>query len=270
MLTTITQGPHGEGFKFGPHFIRIVRDFITDAGTKEEIGFVATDLAKALDRGDGRQVTRALDPDQKGLHLVQTPGGIQSLTVVSESGLYRIVLRSDKPQAEPLMDVVTRQILPALRKTGTYSVAGEQLPGGKPALDVKAACEVYMLFASALPAIGVEPGIAFAQAATSIEETTGISMAHMRQALPATKSVIPTLNATEMGKRLGGLSAKAANRQLRDAGLQSYDGSQWQLTEAGKKHGEAKPYARNGHTGHQLLWRPSALDVLIKQAKEAS
>ena len=77
MVIYIYTAPDGDsGFSFGDHFIRLVRDFTTEAGTTEDIGFVATDLAKALERGDGGQVTRALDPDQKGLHLVQTPSGL--------------------------------------------------------------------------------------------------------------------------------------------------------------------------------------------------
>jgi prophage antirepressor-like protein len=111
-----------EGFWFGPHFIRLVRGFTTEAGTVEDIGFVATDLAKALDMQDARNATRGLDPDQKGRHKVTTPGGIQSMTVVSESGFYDLVVRSNKAEARPLRNLVTRQILPALRKTGTYSV----------------------------------------------------------------------------------------------------------------------------------------------------
>jgi hypothetical protein len=110
-----------EGFWFGPQFIRLVRGFTTEAGTVEDIGFVATDLAKALEHYDATRLTRLLDPDQKGLHRVETPGGLQSLTVISESGFYDVVVRSDKPQGKQLRAVVTREILPQIRKTGGYS-----------------------------------------------------------------------------------------------------------------------------------------------------
>lgn len=55
----------------------------TEAGTTEDIGFVATDLAKALEHRDAATAVRGLDSDQKGTHQVRTPGGTQSLTVVS-------------------------------------------------------------------------------------------------------------------------------------------------------------------------------------------
>ena len=48
------------------------------------------------------QKARLLDPDQKGPHLVGTPGGLQSLTVISESGFYEVVVRNDEPQDKQL------------------------------------------------------------------------------------------------------------------------------------------------------------------------
>lgn len=45
------------------------------------------------------------------------------MKIVNEPGLYRLVLRSDKPQAEPFMDWVTEDVLPSIRKTGSYSLA---------------------------------------------------------------------------------------------------------------------------------------------------
>lgn len=103
------------GFWFGLHYIRLVRNFTTEAGTVEDIGFVAADLAKALDVGRQQELSRRLDPDQKGVYPIHTPGGLQSLTVISESGFYDVVVRSDKPQGKALRSLVTREILPQLR-----------------------------------------------------------------------------------------------------------------------------------------------------------
>lgn len=44
------------------------------------------------------------------------------MNVVSESGLYKLALRSDKPQAKAFQDWVTKEVLPSIRKTGTYSL----------------------------------------------------------------------------------------------------------------------------------------------------
>lgn len=51
------------------------------------------------------------------------------LTVISESGLYKLIMRSDKPQAKPFQDWVTREVLPSIRKTGSYELPkGEVMP----------------------------------------------------------------------------------------------------------------------------------------------
>lgn len=92
--------------------------------------WVASDVAKALGYRDGPAGVRMLRPNQRGSHSVCTPGGTQTVTIVSESGLYRMVMRSDRPDAEQFQDWVTDEVLPSIRKTGSYSVtsAGQKLP----------------------------------------------------------------------------------------------------------------------------------------------
>lgn len=48
-----------------------------------------------------------------------------SYTVISESGLYKLIMRSDKPEARGFQNWVTREVLPTIRKTGSYSVSKE-------------------------------------------------------------------------------------------------------------------------------------------------
>lgn len=88
--------------------------------------FVAVDICRALGLSD-KVVARTAASDEKGLHRVLTPGGTQRLTVVSESGLYKLIMRSDKPEAKRFQDWVTRDVLPAIRRTGSYVVGEEKL-----------------------------------------------------------------------------------------------------------------------------------------------
>jgi prophage antirepressor-like protein len=63
------------------------------------------------------------------LNLIEDGSCAVQLSVVSESGLYKLVMRSDKPQARPFQDWVTREVLPAIRKHGAYALAeGEAMP----------------------------------------------------------------------------------------------------------------------------------------------
>jgi anti-repressor protein len=84
--------------------------------------FVAADAALALGYRDGPSAIRKLRPNQKGAQPVCTPGGTQSMAVVSESGLYHLIMRSKRPDAERFQDWVTDEVLPAIRKTGSYTV----------------------------------------------------------------------------------------------------------------------------------------------------
>lgn len=84
--------------------------------------FVLADVCKVLEISNSRNISSRLDPDEKGVTLVDTLGGTQQMTIINESGLYTVILRSDKPQAKPFRKWVTSVVLPSIRKTGSYSV----------------------------------------------------------------------------------------------------------------------------------------------------
>ena len=90
--------------------------------------FVATDVAKILGFKDSFNLTRGLDEDEKGTHIVRTPGGNQEITVISEAGLYSAILRSRVPMAKEFKRWVIHEVLPQIRKTMVYisSPAGGQ------------------------------------------------------------------------------------------------------------------------------------------------
>jgi prophage antirepressor-like protein len=60
------------------------------------------------------------------------------MTIVSESGLYKLVMRSDKPEARSFQDWVTRDVLPSIRKDGDYIMGEEKLKTGEMGEDKKA------------------------------------------------------------------------------------------------------------------------------------
>lgn len=85
--------------------------------------FVANDLCKVLDHSNPSAAVAGLDADEKGLREVETLGGIQSMTCVTEPGMYKLMARSNKPSAKPFLRWLTHEVLPTIRKTGTYSTA---------------------------------------------------------------------------------------------------------------------------------------------------
>lgn len=90
------------------------------------IWFVASDVAAALNYRNSPDLTRILDEDEKGTHIVRTPGGNQEVATINESGLYHAILKSRKPEAVPFRKWVTNEVLPAIRKTGRYEQEQEQ------------------------------------------------------------------------------------------------------------------------------------------------
>ncbi|WP_417220557.1 BRO family protein [Arthrobacter sp.] len=85
--------------------------------------FVAKDVATVLSYRTAPDMTRRLEEADKGYAKVRTLGGEQELTVINESGLYDAVFRSNAEGAKPFRRWVTAEVLPAIRKTGSYAVA---------------------------------------------------------------------------------------------------------------------------------------------------
>ena len=86
------------------------------------VWFVAKDVCRVLDHPNVSQVCSRLDDDEKGIHIMDTLGGLQEMVVINESGLYSLVLTSRKPEAKAFKKWVTSEVLPAIRKTGSYAV----------------------------------------------------------------------------------------------------------------------------------------------------
>lgn len=84
--------------------------------------FVAADVCAVLAIRNNRDALASLDEDEKGVATTDTPGGAQQVSIVNEPGLYSLILRSRKPEAKAFKRWVTHEVLPAIRRTGSYSV----------------------------------------------------------------------------------------------------------------------------------------------------
>ena len=83
--------------------------------------FVAKDVCDALSLGRQQDSTRYIDEDEKGECLVDTSSGTQRMVVVTEAGLYSLIMRSRKPEAKTFKRWVTHDVLPSIRKHGMYA-----------------------------------------------------------------------------------------------------------------------------------------------------
>ena len=111
-------------FNFDSKTIRVV------TGENNEPWFVAADVCEALSIANNRDAVTRLDDDERGVATTDTPSGQQEMTIINESGLYSLILTSRKPEAKKFKKWVTSEVLPSIRKTGSYSVKGssETLP----------------------------------------------------------------------------------------------------------------------------------------------
>ncbi len=103
-------------FTFNSQSVRSLTD------EKGEPWFVAKDVCEILDLDNVTKALLRIPENHLALNLIQGEGGMRQVNTVDEPGLYRLILRSNKPEAEPFMEWVTSEVLPSIRKSGSYSV----------------------------------------------------------------------------------------------------------------------------------------------------
>lgn len=83
--------------------------------------FVGKDVATALGyERTADAIRQHVESDDKGVGEIQTPGGIQNMTIINESGLYALIFGSKLESAKRFKHWVTSEVLPSIRKTGGY------------------------------------------------------------------------------------------------------------------------------------------------------
>lgn len=160
--------------------------------------FVLKDVCEILGLNSPHKVADRLDEDERNqIPLVDSLGRKQEMTVISESGLYNVILRSDKPEAKPFRKWVTAEVLPSIRKTGSYSVKPEK---SNKALEIKEINARVRLSNQFLKIAKIE---------TLSAESRNILAAKAAEVLAGTE-LIPqpdfdqkTYSAAEVGKMLG-------------------------------------------------------------------
>lgn len=85
--------------------------------------FVGRDVAEVLGYSNTRDaISKHVDEEDKGVAKCDTPSGAQQMTIINESGMYSLILSSKLPSAKKFKRWVTIEVLPAIRKTGSYNL----------------------------------------------------------------------------------------------------------------------------------------------------
>ncbi|GIZ08359.1 phage antirepressor KilAC domain-containing protein [Flavobacterium sp. UMI-01] len=106
-----------EVFNFGNHEVRVV------VAENNEPMFVAKDVCEVLEYSSASDALRILDDDEKLIRKLCVAGQNRNVNVITESGLYSLVLRSNKPEAKAFKKWITSEVLPSIRKNGMYATA---------------------------------------------------------------------------------------------------------------------------------------------------
>lgn len=196
--------------------------------------FVLSDLSRCLNIDKSSYIARILDDDEIDKIEVDTSGGMQTLSICNESGMYKAIFSSRMDKAKQFKNWVCRDVLPAIRKTGRYNTEK------KSNLEVlKSIIEEQIEAEKRLKAIE-----------SDVEKLkTGVKFVDDSYALP---SQIGAMMSPQ-------LSAVKVNKLLREAGLQMLVNGQWVPTSAGmsiSQHGQRQ--LENGKIVYQLYWKRSA------------
>lgn len=204
-------------FNFNGAPIQVITD---DNG---EPWFIAMEVADILDYSDAHKMCVRLDDDEKQNRQIGGFGN-RGVTIINESGLYSAILGSTKPEAKPFKRWVTHEVLPSIRKTGSYTAKAAPFSSGLPqyrkarALDMasKAAERICAQF----PGLS-EPSrqVIFAKLINPVAQDEVIAL--------------PTLaehhySATEVGDRLG-VSANVVGRLANQHGVKTDENGEFRL-----------------------------------------
>lgn len=249
-------------FSFDGRSIRVVAD------ERGEPLFVGKDICEALGYADH---TNAMKQHCRGVvnrhPISDSLGRTQEVRVLSEPDVLRLIVHCSLPAAQDFERLVFEEILPTIRKTGSYTV--------KPAAAIKPvedACRLLPTMVRAARACGLDKNAAAISANQAVAKLTG---ANVMQLLGHThieaEQQVRFFTPTELGERMN-LSGRKLNMLLADAGLQAKKNDVWvplsaaegffRLFDTGKRHGDGTPV-------QQLKWAEGVLP-LIQPEKESA
>ena len=238
-------------FQFENNSIRVITD---DNG---EPWFNAKEVCDVLGYGNPHQAlsTHIDEDDLQKLEVIDNIGRKQKANHVNESGLFALIFGSTKDEAKRFKRWVTHDVLPSIRKTGSYTAQQPQ----------NSITDMLQIGNAVAQIKGVNPSLAMACTLDVIECVTGMPTTKLTKALPKVDmDDAAILNATQVGEPLD-IKARAVNLALEKLGFQKKEDKDWVLTESGAEYGELKPFHRHGHSGYEIRWKPSVIVVLRNQ-----
>lgn len=221
--------------------------------------FVASDVCKILELKNISMALSRLDPDEKGISILDTLGGNQEMLIVNEPGVYVLAVSSRKKEAKAFKRWVTHEVIPSIRKHGAYMT---------PETIEKTLCNPDFII----------------KLATALKEEQQ-KVAALTPKAEYCDAVLqsPSLIATSVIAKDYGMSAARFNRMLENFGIQYKRGGIWVLkadyqdkgymkSETFKYEGSNETFCWNKWTeiGRQFLYELlKARDILPVSERQA-
>ena len=175
--------------------------------------FVAADVCRALEHSNVTVALDRLDDDEKAKFNLGLRGG--DTGCVNEPGLYSLVLGSRKPEAKNFKRWITHEVIPSIRKTGSYSIQEPETPAQlrAKAMMINAKTRLFNAAMKAVDRFQMSPVALEALGIPMIEEFTGVKTGYRPR-------IETTYSATELGAEFG-VSANKIGRIAKDNGLKT-------------------------------------------------
>lgn len=201
---------------------------IRTVAINREPWFIAADVCKTLDISNNRDALSRLDDDEKGVASTYTLGGPQNMAIVSESGLYTLVLSCRKPEAKAFKRWITHDVIPAIRKHGGYIIGEERLNEDE-------------LLARALE-VAHRKINDVRQRNAALEAKNAVQLQQIAELQPKASYYDVVLNCKDLVAistiaKDYGWSAQRLNNWLHDRGIQFKQGDIWLLYQQQAQHG---------------------------------
>ena len=246
-------------FQFESTSIRVVTD---DGG---EPLFVGKDICDALGYANHNDAMKLHCKGVVKRYPLQTAGGVQEVRVLTEADMFRMVVNSTLPSAEAFERLVFEEILPTIRKTGSYTAPSAVVPA--PTIE---AFKLAPLVVRAARALGLDKNAAAISANQAVTKLTGTNVLKLlgHQHLEADNQTAMYFTPTELGERMG-ISGRKFNMLMAEAGLQAKKGEHWvplaaaegfyRFMDTSKRHGD-------GTMIQQVKWAENVLALIEKAA----
>lgn len=234
---------------------REVRTVIKDG----EPWFVAKDICDILGIQNTSDAVRNLDDDELVSEKAISGGQVREMLCVSESGLYALVMRSNKPQAKAFRKWVTSEVLPAIRKTGQYTVTATNM------ISEEFTSRAFAALRSIAVTAGLEGNAATVSADNAMKRIHNISPLNLLQIELKTPDQQRLLTPTQIAERLKLSGPREANLILAAKGFQTREGKRWLPTDTGKPFAVLLDTGKQHSSGvmvQQLKWKESILSEL--------